>query len=451
MHGSTDPKFVAEARIGRTWHSQARRMMEYFDMLERGSHGLLVRLLISLGIGLLVGMEREYAKRVVDKEEQFAGVRTYPFIALFGFLCAYLAQRHGDWLFVVGLAGFIGVVIVSYIMTAKAGSYGITTELSGVITFLLGAVVFDDHILFAILIAVIVTTLLSLKVKLHSFIVTLTAQDIRAFIQFTIISALVLPFLPDDGFGPGSVWNLRDIWTMVILVTGISLVGYLLAKILGTRKGTLLEGVVGGMVSSTAVTLSLSRRTRERPEAAQLMAAVGIVAATAVLYPRILLETWVVDRALALQLALPIGFVTLVAFAVAFVLHRRSGHATTDNVPLTNPLNFRVAVQFALIYMAVQWLMALASEHYSALGLYGASLVFGATDMDAITLTIARKSLDPEGLQGMTAILLATLSNTVMKFLIVVFFGDRSLRKPVGIGFAAIFIATVIALVAMRL
>jgi uncharacterized membrane protein (DUF4010 family) len=419
------------------------------DALSQELQDILVRLIISLALGFLIGLEREYAKRVVDKEEQFAGVRTYTFIALFGFLCAFLSLRFGDWLFITGLFGLIAMVIATYIMTAKSGSYGITTELSGILAFVIGALVFEGEILLSVIVTVVITSLLSLKVKLHSFIATLSPEEIRAFIQFVIISAVVLPFLPDEPFGPNDVWNLHEIWTMVILVTGISLAGYLLAKILGARKGTLLAGIVGGMVSSTAVTLSVSRRTREHPNASHVIAAVSIIAATAVLYPRILLETWVVNRHLALQLALPVAIITLVALGAAFLIHRRAGKETPVEVATKNPLNFHVAIQFAVAYMAVLWLMDLASEHYSAQGLYAASVVFGATDMDAITLSIARKPDIDDTLQGMTAVLLATLSNTVMKFLLVVFFGDKSLRNWVGLGFGAIFLATVLGMVVM--
>lgn len=411
---------------------------------------LLVRILIALGIGFLIGLEREYAKRVVEKEEPFAGVRTYTIIALFGLLSAFLAERHGEWVYISVLLGLVGLVIATYALTAKAGSYGITTELSAILTFLLGGLVFEGYILLAVIVTVATTLLLSLKLPLHAFVTTLTAQEIRAFIQFVIISALVLPFLPDDGFGPGNIWNMHEIWTMVILVTGISLVGYLLAKILGSRKGTLISGIVGGLVSSTAVALSVARRSREHPGSAQIVASVSIIAATATLYPRILLEAWVVDRHLGVQMALPIALITIVAFGAAYFLHRRDGKDGAVGVPLLNPLNFTVAIQFVLAFMAVLWLMDLASAHYSAKGLYAASLLFGATDMDAITLSIARREVEPGSLQAGTAILLATLSNTVMKFLIVVFVGNRSLIRHVGIGFGAIFLATLLALLLMR-
>ncbi len=421
--------------------------MDPFEAAATGPHSLLLRSLITLGIGLLVGLEREYAKRVVDREEQFAGVRTYPLIAMLGFISALLGDLYGPSLLVVGFAGIIILVGATYVMMAKASSYGITTELAGIIVFLLGALVFDGYILLATTIAVLVVSLLTLKVRLHTFIATLSPGDIRAFIQFTIICALVLPFLPRGGFGPGGVWDLHEIWTMVILVTGISLAGYLLAKLLGSRKGTLLEGLVGGLVSSTAVALSLSRRSVTGTVAANQLAAVGIVASTAVLYPRLLLETWVLDRSLAMHLIPPIIAITVTALLAAFQLWRRIGHKQEDpsELQLTNPLNFAVALQFAGVYMAVQWLLMLATTHFPEQGIFVGSLLFGALDMDAITLSIARQDA-LSGAERGTAILLATISNTVMKYLFVLFFGDRSLRSTVGFGFGAILVVTILAM-----
>jgi len=411
---------------------------------------LIERVLIALALGFLIGLEREYAKRVLDKEEQFAGVRTYTLIALFGFLCAYLAQQYGLWVLVSGLGGLVALVIASYVMSAKAGSYGITTELAGILAFVIGAVVFQGEVLFAVIVTVIITSLLSLKLKLHTFIATLTPQDLRAFIQFVIITAVVLPLLPNEAMGPNGVWNPHEIWIMVILVTGISLAGYLLAKVFGAKKGTLLAGLVGGLVSSTAVTLSLARRSREHPTGQHIIAAASIIGATGVLYPRIWLETWVIDRQLALRMALPIAFIMLATFSIAYLIQRKGGHAPAVDVPAKNPLNFGVSIQFAVVYMAVLWLMDLVSGDRIATGFYAASLVFGATDMDAITLSIAKNTESVGLLKGATAVLLATLSNTVMKYLIVVFFGDKSLRKWVGLGFGIIFVVTVLGILAMR-
>ncbi|MBK8499126.1 MAG: MgtC/SapB family protein, partial [Flavobacteriales bacterium] len=150
--------------------------MDDLTTLSSPPLSLLVRILIALGIGFLIGLEREYAKRVVEKEEPFAGVRTYTIIALFGLLSAFLAERHGEWVYICALVGLVGLVIATYALTAKSGSYGITTELSAILTFLLGGLVFEGYILLALIVAVATTLLLSLKLPLHAFITTLTTQ-----------------------------------------------------------------------------------------------------------------------------------------------------------------------------------------------------------------------------------------------------------------------------------
>lgn len=411
---------------------------------------LIQRVLIALALGFFIGMEREFAKRAQDKEEQFAGVRSYTLITLLGFLSAYLAQTHGDWIMVAGFVGLIALVVAAYVVSARSVGYGISTELSGILAFLIGALVFKGEVLFAVIVTVVITALLSLKMRLHNFIATLSPKDIQAFIQFVIISAVILPFLPSEPMGPNGVWNLREIWIMVILVTGISLGGYLLDKILGPTKGTLVSGFIGGLVSSTAVTLSLSQRSRKHPNGPHIVSAASIIGATAVLYPRIWLIIWVVDQQLAISLVPAMLFITLVTFAIAWLIQRKGGEGTVVDIPTTNPLNFGVSIQFAILFMAVLWLMDAASAENSVKGLYTTSLVFGATNMDVITLSIAR-SVDSVGISiAMIAVLLATLSNTVMKFLIVVFFGHKAMIKWVALGFGVVFIATVIAIWAMH-
>ncbi|MBZ0206610.1 MAG: DUF4010 domain-containing protein [Flavobacteriales bacterium] len=405
---------------------------------------LIQRVLIALALGFFIGMEREFAKRAPDKEDQFAGVRSYTLIALFGFLCAYLAQSYGPWAFIAGLGGLVALVVAAYVMSARPGGYGITTELSGILAFAIGAVVFRGEVLFAVIVAVAITALLSLKMRLHSFIATLTPKDIRAFIQFVIISAVILPFLPSDPMGPNGVWDLHEIWIMVILVTGISLAGYLLGKVLGPEKGTLVSGIIGGLVSSTAVTLSLAQRSRKQPRGPHIVSAAGIIGATAVLYPRVWLIIWVIDQDLAIRMVLPMAFITLVSFGMAYLIQRKGGDGAEEDIPTKNPLNFSASIQFAILYMAVLWLMDLASADHSAEGYYATSLVFGATNMDVITLSVARSTEDVGLLMASIAVLLATLSNTVMKFLIVVIFGHKAMIKWVGLGFGVVAVATVL-------
>lgn len=411
---------------------------------------VVLRLAVATGIGLLIGLEREFAKQVRDPGEepharmghQFAGLRTHTLIALFGFLATLLAEEWGPWVYLVALAGFFGLVITSYVISGRNGSVGATSEVTAMLTFLLGGLAFQGQLLLAVGIAVLMALLLSFKLPLHRFVKTLTEQDVRAIIEFVIISALVLPFLPNTGYGPYGTFNPKEIWTMVILVSGIGLAGYLLSKILGSGKGTVWAGILGGLVSSTAVALSFARRAREGSGVIPFLA-LSIIASSAIMFPRVLLEVVVVAPALAGKLWLPIGLIALAGFGVAFAMLRTKSSEEGTEAPLTNPLNLRVALQFALIYAAVRWLTSFAQERFGDTGTYVAGLLSGATDMDAITLGMARMSNDTGFTHtAMITILLAALSNTLVKFIIVVTVGGPALRKAVTPGFAAMFLIT---------
>lgn len=418
------------------------------DLLSTsGSTDLLVRLMVSVGIGFLIGLEREYAKRVVEKDEHiFAGVRTYTLFTLFGFLAAFLSDHYGVWIMAASLLGFTAMLITAYTLTAHKGDYGGTTELSSILAFLLGAVCFDGHMLLAIIVTVIITALLSLKLPLHRFIAGLTMAEIRAFIQFVIISAVVLPFLPDSDFGPYMVWNLKDIWSMVVLVSGISLVAFLLTKFLGHRAGTILTGALGGMVSSTAVTLGLSRQAHAQGASVGRTAAVGIIAACTIMFLRMLLEVWVVNAALAARLIIPLMAIAAIGLVVALVLHRRSPAEDTGSDLIKNPLNFWMAVQFGLLFMAVQWMVAYAMDHIGNAGPYVASSLGGLTDIDAITLSLARVGTTAGNAPVLArSILLAGLTNTVVKSLIVITIGGPHIRRYAGMGFAVILAGAITA------
>ncbi len=409
---------------------------------------MLVRLLVSVGIGLLIGLEREFAKRVVEQERKlFAGIRTYTLITLFGFMAALIADHYGAGILVVAFLGLLAMLIISYRLKARPGNFGGTSEMSGILAFLLGALVHEGQVLLAVIVTVIVTGLLSLKLPLHRFVASLKIQDIRALIQFVVISAVVLPFLPTAPFGPYGVWNLQDIWTMVVLVSGVSLVGFLLGKVLGDRMGTVVAGVLGGLVSSTAVTVDMARRAKGR-NVRRTVASVSILAACTIMFPRVLLEAWLLNAPLATQLLLPIATATAVGLAAAYLTHRIPDGADTPEHVVTNPLNFGSALQFALVYMAVRWLVAFAMDRYGAQGTYVAAFASGATDMDAITLSLSRASRGGDLSMARNAILIAAASNTVFKLGMTIVLGDRNLFRPVLIGLGSALLAgTAVALI----
>lgn len=418
-------------------------MKEDFSKISALNSELLIGLLISMGIGFLIGLERQFSKEANEKEEQFAGVRTHTMVAIFGFLSAFLASQFGGWLFGVALSGMFILVIVSYIQISRTpGNRGGTSEIASIITYLLGSLVFLQHILFALIIMVVVLLLLVFKPSLHGFIKKLTREELHAIILFVIMSALVIPFLPDTNFGPYDLWNLQEIWKMVVLVSGTSLVGYMIAKVLG-NKGTLLAGIVGGLVSSTSVALTFSRRSKLSSSAASsFYYAMGIISACTIMFPRILFEVYVVNRQLAQQLWLPVILVSLAGFGAAFFIYKfKKGKADAESLPLKNPLDLGTAIKFALFFAAIQWLVQFSSEQFGNNGTYIAGAISGITDVDAITLSMAKMAHgSAQSDLAINTILIAALSNTLVKFIIVMSLGSVQLRKTAFIGFLAIFI-----------
>ncbi len=411
--------------------------MEEIELFEQADFQVLLRMLVAAGIGFLVGMEREFVSQRDRKKGQFAGVRTFTLIALSGFTAAYVAAEVFPWVFLVSLAGFIALVITAYAQMARHGHAGGTSEISNILVFLLGAMVYADHLLVAVVIAVMMVLLLSFKVSLHRFIGRLREHELRAIIQFVVISALVLPFLPDRSFGPYEIWNLKEIWSMVILVSGVSLVGYLLTKVMG-GKGTLITGMVGGLVSSTAVTLSFSQKSKKAEGSATRDLAISILMASTIMFPRLLLILFILDITLAQRLLIPMLALTVVGATASILLHRQNGHSS-ERPPLANPLNFQTALKFALVFAGVKLLVAWAGDEFGEAGTYVASALSGLTSMDAITLSMSRISNTPRMLEMATnAIIIAAVANTIIKYIIATVVGHPGLKKDLLPGFAAI-------------
>jgi uncharacterized membrane protein (DUF4010 family) len=304
---------------------------------------------------------------------------------------------------------------------------------------MLGALVFFKFILFALIIMVVLLLLLVFKPGLHGFVKKLTKEELHAIILFVIMSALVIPFLPDKNFGPYGLWNLREIWKMVVLVSGTSLVGYMIAKILG-NKGTVLAGIVGGLVSSTSVALTFSRRSKLSAGPSSFFYAMGIISACTIMFPRILFEVYVVNRELAKELWIPVILISVAGFAAAFLIYKiKKGKADGENLPLKNPLDLKTAIKFALFFAGIQWLVKFANDKFGDNGTYLAGAISGITDVDAITLSMAKMGSGDQADLAINTILIAALSNTLVKFIIVMVLGSVQLRKTAFIGFCAIF------------
>jgi uncharacterized membrane protein (DUF4010 family) len=398
-----------------------------------------VTLGIALGLGLLVGLQRQK----VDKE--LAGLRTFPIVTILGCLCAIMSEFYGGWPIAAGLLGTICLVILGNIVQMKTGSAGpgLTTEFAIVLMFLVGAYLVKGYREIAIAIAGGTVVLLHFKQELHGVAKRLGRNDLEAIVQLALVSMVILPILPDKTFGPFSVLNPRDIWLMVVLIVVLSLSGYVVYKFVGEKVGILLGGILGGMISSTATTVSYAQRTRDQPKTAPLAVVVIMIAST-IVFARVLVEIWVVSPEFLKIAGPPLIASALFLVGLSFLSWIRGRSTEHVMPPQQNPSQLKAAVIFGGLYAAVLFSVAAAKHLLGSEGLYIVSVLSGLTDMDAITLSTARlvesKAIDSD--QGWRMVLVAAMSNLVFKGGIVATLGNRELFKQILWLFAVALIAT---------
>lgn len=393
------------------------------------------RFAAALLIGALVGLEREFVQQR-SGEQEFGGIRTFSLMSLLGAVAAYLSKDLGIVVFIVAYLGLILLLWASNLSTALRGiDEGITSEIAALLVPLFGAMVIWDYAAVAGAMGVITALVLALKPTLHDLARRMSPADLRATLEFALISAVILPLLPNKGFGPFGVLNPFQIWLLVVFVSGIGFFGYVLMKVLGTEQGIGITGLLGGLVSSTATTLSFAGRSKVN-ESLSTMLARGILLASSVMFPRVLVEVAVVNNTLLPRVILPIGAMFLTTMLVFFFLWRvkRDGEkAEPSNVELSNPLRLQTAVTFGLVFAIVLVAVRAANEYFGSAGVYVASLLTGITDVDSITLSVSELALNGtlEPQVASVAIVIASLVNTATKGVMAVALGSDALRKTI--------------------
>lgn len=394
---------------------------------------------ISLALGLFVGLERERAAKPLG------GVRTFALITLFGTLTGALAPEFGVWLPAAGLLSVVGAILIGNIIGVRTGAIdepGVTTEIAMLMMFALGAYLPVGRWDVAAALGVVVAMILHAKPTLHGVIRRMGDKDVRAMMQFALIALIVLPVLPDRAYGPFEVLNPHNIWLMVILVSGISLAGYVAYRMLGAGAGVIVGGLLGGAISSTATTVSYARRARGRSAHAS-MAALAIILASTVTYVRVLIEITVVAPNFLTDAAPPLLALLILSAALAggvWLIARRAEPALPQQ---ENPAQLRFAIIFGALYAIILFAVAAARERLGESGLYAVAGLSGLTDMDAITLSTCRLvnqgRLDPT--VGWRAIVIAVSSNLVFKAGLAGALGGRALFLRVAVVFGVSILA----------
>lgn len=407
-------------------------------------------LALSLGMGLLVGFQRERAG------SRIAGVRTFPLITILGTVAALLAPRLGEWIVPAALLGLvITVATANFLALRQDGTRGagLTTEVSILLMFLVGAYAAVGSPTVVLVIGGGTALLLYLKGGLHGLATEkIGDRDMQAIMVFVAIAFVVYPVLPDAPYGPMGVWNPRKIWLVVVLVVGIALGGYVAYKVFGDRAGTVLAGILGGMISSTAQTFGYARQSARAPKGVVDTAMVVIVIATAMTYPRMSVEVAATAPTFAGAALPPLLVMTVVGTLTALVVWLMCRSDAIGPQQHENPTQLRSALVFAAIYALVLLASAAGQRYLGAGGAYAVAAVAGATNLDAITLSDAQLAtlgkLDSS--LAWRAIFVASISNLVFKLLVVAVLGNRRLLALVGGAFAVHIAAALLIMACWR-
>lgn len=397
---------------------------------------LFKRLGLALAIGLMIGVERGQHTRNQSGGVRVAGVRSFSLIGLLGGLCGWLTTVLGPSFLGFAFVALAALVGLTYWVTSlRDGDLGITTEIAALLVFTLGAAAMLGPMAPVAAAGVVTAALLAAKSILHGWVREIRRFELTAAIQLAIISVVMLPLLPDQGFGPGGVLNPRPLWWAVVLIAGLSFAGYLAIRIAGARSGTLLAGLLGGLASSTATTLAFSRIARRAQPLAPSLA-VGVVLAGSVAFLRIHVVASVLNGSLGSALTVPMLVMAAVGFAGALALRAVAGaseEALPDARGLSNPLELASAVTFGALLAVV----AVATEYFQAwfgaAGVYGVAILSGIADVDAVTVSMARMADDEETLAVATrAVVLAASVNTAVKAAIALAVGGAQIGLRVS-------------------
>ena len=407
--------------------------MDYQDLTTLG---------IAFGLGLLVGLQREKAN------SELAGVRTFTLIAILGVLAGFLSRDYQNPFImpVLGIALTALLVAANFIKIKALNNtdVGQTTEVAALMMFAIGAyMVMGDRVL-GIVIGVSMSVLLYVKERLHSFIDRLEEKDLSAIMTFAGISLVVLPILPNKTYGPYNVLNPQNIWLMITLIVGLSVLGYFIYKFVGKKLGIISNGVLGGLISSTATTVSYARKTVDTASISK-MAAFVITVASAISLVRVMVEVGVVipEKTPLILLPLMVEFLVMALICLG-MFYSINKDSEDDKMPEPdNPAEFKSALVFGLLYGAILLAVAFANEEFGGEALYIVAVISGLTDVDAITLSLSQliKSDSLSVTEGWKLILLATLSNLVFKGVMAGILGTRQLAKWIAFTFGIAIIA----------
>lgn len=389
-------------------------------------------IILSIVLGLLIGLQREMNILYANRQKDFGGARTFALIGLIGYLSALL-NDHIPFFLIIATIVLGALLIGAYIVNSSPTENGMTTEFSALIVFLSGVMLAFERAMVSVFIIIVILFILNLKEKIEIYKKVIEKKDLSAAILFLVMSFVILPLFPNHPLDPWGYFNFYQIWMMVILVAGISFFGYIAVRIIGIAHGIGLAGFVGGLVSSTAVSLSFARRAKESPTLAKNLS-IGICLACSIMLIRLFAEIYIINDFLANSMLMPVCIASLLGYAFLGYLYVT---ASKDNIvqetTFKNPFKLTEALVLGLFFGAVIALIKFADTYSGNAGVYVVSFFAGLADTDAIALSLA--SLAKNGLASntaMNALMLAMVANSLVKFTITLLLGTRILAFYLG-------------------
>ncbi|MDD5548245.1 MAG: MgtC/SapB family protein [Sulfurovaceae bacterium] len=391
--------------------------------------------ILSIVLGFLIGLQREMHIIYSQKDRDFGGTRTFAIISLLGFLSGWI-NKIFPYTLIVFTIMFSLMLIVAYVVNSINASHkGTTTEFAAMVVFIIGAILNFYTPIAAVFLTIIIMFLLNLKEQIQDYEKSLTKQDFGAAIFFLLMTFVILPILPNRPIDPYGLINLYKIWVMVVVVAGISFFGYVAIKLLKAKNGIIAAGIFGGLISSTAVAMSMARKIHENGFLAKNLA-IAIMLASSVMIIRIGLILFTFNSNLAKIIIAPllIGLIAGLGYILFVYSKIDKDQNISSEIEFKNPYDFKEALFMGIVFGFVLALVELTDRYSGSYGVYAISFLSGISDVDAITLSLS--SLSNNGLNlevAYVAVIIALVSNTIAKLGLVFFLGNKTIFKEVFI------------------
>jgi uncharacterized membrane protein (DUF4010 family) len=403
------------------------------------------RLAVAALGGAAIGLERQWSGHASGPHARFGGIRTFTLLGALGGVAGWLAISGLMPLAVILAGGAAATIVAGYVAASREDVDG-TTEIAAFVALAAGMVAGAGQLALASGVAAATTVLLLEKSRLHTMVTRIDDAALRASARFAALALVILPLLPTGPYGPLDAIRPRELWLLVLFFSGLSFAGWLARRLVGPRQGTIVSGLLGGVISSTAVTLTFARQSRAA-SAPGLALAAGAIGACTIMLLRVAVACAVLNPALALTIPRHTGAAFVVGAAMVLAIWRMDRSSPVDEAATQSPLQLTTALQMTVLFQLVLIVILVVQARWSSTALVATSALVGLTDLDALTLSLARSTVAPSAVRTAGVALAAgVLANTLLKLAVAVIVGRGSFRAATAAGLGTVAAVIVVAL-----